>query len=117
MACSRNENCHNIANDYKGKIEDIKNDCRAISSILEDDKSSLTTYQLPDDYLGDIIREELETIKSSIDDKIIKVNDYKIDVTSFVNNKIVEHDKHYEEWCKQQRKLLETQDEVTNDEV
>ena len=111
MACSRNENCRNIAYDYQNTLDEVKNDYVVLYKKLSEVDDNLSKQIIPEDYLGGKIKNKLKQLKLTYDDNVEDILKVENKMVSFIRNKRYEHQKHYEEWLAMQeakRKKEET---------
>lgn len=110
MACSKNQDCLRIATDiYPGLQGEIDGSIQTIVSSLNDITGELSTLTVPGDYLGNKVREKLETIISSLDSDKSNVEAAKGNIDTFIGEKVEEHLEHYDSWEREQEELKKKQ--------
>lgn len=108
MACGKNEECLNIANNiYPNLQSEINSSINTITSSVNEIISGLSSLTIPDDYLGTKVKSRIITICSNLSSDIGEISSINGSINSFVSEKIKEHQKHYEEWKKEQERILE----------
>lgn len=105
MGCKRNDACLNIANKkYPSYRNEINNDIKEINNNLLEIESSLKGINIPDDYIGEKTYESINHILSYFEKDKEESLSIKTDINSFINEKIKEHKRHYDDWQREQEK-------------
>ena len=106
MGCNKDYNCFNLyRNVYPSAKYDINHSFKTIFYSNDDIIKVLKQLEIPEDFLGDKIRENLDKIiGDSLDDK----NDLEMfqqKTNRFIDDKIEEHKYHYNEWKYMQEEM------------
>jgi len=118
MACSRNESCNYLANvTYPNYKVNINENIDKINTGLEDIREQFSEMDVPSDYLGGKVLEELGKITEEITDKISDLSTTKQKVNVFINNKISEHRGHYNDWKYRQELQRSSDSQETKEET
>ncbi|MBQ9853876.1 MAG: hypothetical protein IJO57_02455 [Bacilli bacterium] len=104
MACLKNRDCLDLANNvYPQHKISINNNLDGVISKLEEVKNQFSDFDIPSDYLGSKVLEELNEISDIITGKIGEISIAKQSVDSFIDSKIYEHKMHYNDWYHKQQ--------------
>ena len=109
MACNRDSNCYTIySKEYPEAKTAIDNSLNTIDAELTSIEEKLTELEIPEDYLGEKVKREIEEILSQFADDQESLKDTKNKIDSFISTQIGVHKSHYERWKTEQEKLIES---------
>ena len=98
MACNKDSNCKNIANDYASKKGGIDSSLSSMKESISMIGSSLNSFSVPDDYIGSKVMAKLSNISGGLEGAVGGVDSYKSGVDGFIDQKKAEHEDHYNTW-------------------
>lgn len=105
MGCNRDDGCLNIArNTYPNLLSGIDNSTLFINNQINDVIEELNSLIIPNDYLGNKVKEKLDEINENLNNDVSELNTFKNNINSFIEKKIKEHEKHYIDWQNMQEK-------------
>ena len=107
MACNRDRNCRNIANNYRHAKEELQRGFSTLKNSVSDISEELSELVVPNDYLGGKITEKLSKINLDFQDDINSIQSVESAVIAFASNKQNEHQRHYVDWLDKQTDSLE----------
>lgn len=107
MSCNKDENCRNIANYYQNISKNVKNSYVKIYGEIGEVAEKLSMQVIPEDYLGEKIKDKLEKLKLVYEENIEIMSITEKQMMSFIDEKRIEHKKHFNEWFEQQIKEKE----------
>lgn len=116
MACSKDQGCLTIANSiYPGLQSEINSSVKTITTGLNEITTELNTLTIPDDYLGEKVKKELESITSNLNNDQSNIVATSGNIGMFIGRKVEEHRNHYNAWKKAQDELKKKQAEEEKD--
>ena len=108
MSCNRDDGCLKIAEStYPSLQSEINTSVNSINTELSDVVSSLQSLTIPDDYLGEKVKDRITSITASLGDDQSSVDAINSELDSFISEKITEHTEHYNEWLQEQERLAQ----------
>lgn len=111
MSCNKDEDCYRIyIKEYPSYLGTIDPAIRSIKTQIEEVETSLTGLSLPDDYLGNKIKDKLDILISDIDSDKSSISAETTAIRSHIITKRAEHKEHYEEWKIKKARLDEQKD-------
>lgn len=112
MGCSRDSNCLKISKIVYPSLEgDIDASTSNINNQIEAIIDSLSALYIPDDYLGNKVKENLSEICEGLTSDRESIDSFSSSIDNFISQKINEHEGHYNAWKQAQQKKLETEQE------
>lgn len=117
MTCN-GENCLSIANDYSVKKGSVNSSLNNMKSDITSASDTLNTLNVPEDYIGNKVKTKLETVFNDLSASADRVSAYNNEVSSFVDQKVAEHQTHYRAWKQRQEELaLKAKEELEKIDV
>lgn len=114
MGCNRDYNCYSIAKDvYPNLKKDIDESIKKTSTGINDIVDELSILTIPEDYLGTKVKEKVDEMKEFYSEDISELGSFNKAIDNFINEKIREHQGHYQEW-KRQQELKKKEEEKKN---
>lgn len=112
MACNRDSNCYTIySKEYPEAKAAIDNSLNTIDAELTSIEEKLMELEIPEDYLGEKVKREIEEILSQFTEDQESLKDTKTKIDSFISTQIGVHKSHYEHWKKRMDELAKNKDE------
>lgn len=112
MGCNKDSRCLTIANNTYPELQnEINSSIKTITSLLNDITSELNILQIPEDYLGEKVKKELELITSNLSNDQIDIASLNGNIGMFIGRKIEEHQSHYNIWKNDQEQLKKKKEE------
>ena len=103
MGCNKDEGCLNIANNvYPGLQGEINGSISSITNNVNEIISGLSGLSIPDDYLGEKVKSQVDSICGSLTSDVGEISSLSGSINNFVGSKIEEHQEHYRNWLAQQ---------------
>ena len=104
MACNRDEHCKEIASDYETKIGEVNSAFEDLKSDIDGIKGNLQGLIVPNDYLGSKVKDKISSLEDVFGTTSENITGIKGAVIQFAELKRDMHQKHYEDWLKEQEK-------------
>ena len=118
MGCNRDSRCINIANVTYPKLQgEINSSIKTITSSLNEITSELSALTIPEDYLGQKVKKQLESIVSNLDSDQGNIVDAGGTVGMFIGKRVEEHRNHYNAWKRAQDALKKRKEEEINNKL
>jgi len=112
MGCNRDNNCLKIAKDtYPSLQSDIDNSVSNINNQIDATIESLSNLYIPDDYLGNKVKDKIKEICDELTTDEENVKSFSSNVNNHIKQKISEHQTHYDRWKEKEQKRLEEKKE------
>lgn len=105
MSCSKDSNCLKISNDYDNYMSEIFHNGTNITNKLSDVSSSLSLFDIPNDYIGSKVMNKISQIDSLLANDSENTNGMINNINAFASLKSEEHLKHYKEWQIMQERM------------
>jgi len=108
MGCNRDSNCYTIARKVYPELKtDISDSIDKTSVELNEIVDELNTLKIPEDYLGEKVKEKIDEMKDYFTSDISDLKLFDNAIERFINEKINEHEEHYQNWKITQEKKKE----------
>ena len=105
MACNKDFECLRISNAiYPNLKNDINGSVNMVTNNISETVSILETLYIPEDYLGNKVKNQIQVICGNLDEDISNINMFNSNINEFINEKIIEHKRHYNTWKLAQEK-------------
>ncbi len=98
MACNKDGNCKDIANDYVSKKGSINGNLNSMKSHVSSISSALNGFNVPNDYIGNKVVAKIRNISSDLSSAEGDIETFKASVNGFIDQKKEEHMGHYNTW-------------------
>lgn len=115
MGCNRDSGCLKLAKSvYPSLQESVSSSVNNINNQIEELLGTLSNLYIPEDYLGNKVKEELTEICEGLEGVKGNVDSFSGSIDTFISQRINEHQIHYNNWRQSQQKRL---DNLNNEEV
>lgn len=116
MGCSRDSGCSKIAKVTYPKLrEQVNNSIKSVNSELTNTVDTLANLAIPEDYLGIKVQEKVDEIIGLFNTDVTDLNTAKKSINTFIDEKISEHESHYQSWLEAQEEANNSDDGNTNE--
>ena len=117
MGCNKNEGCKYIySNEYPTEKSSIDSAIDEVTTQISETSTTLKELFIPDDYLGNKLKTKLEKLCLDLDTDNNNLLLEKGNIDTFINEKIEEHHRHYDDWVRNQELLRQKSNEESEGE-
>ena len=116
MSCNKDDGCLEIVKQYKQASSDIGSISGKISSSIGEISNTLSSFDIPNDYIGQYVNSWRDKINNSLQEDVGNVTSIISGINGFISKKASEHKIHYNEWLYNQKKDNQKKDNQENDE-
>ena len=105
MSCGNDSGCFNISKKYIDDKNSIDSYGNNIISYINEASSTVSTLDIPNDYLGSRVKEKISEIIDSFSSDLESISSFINNVGGFATEKSKEHLDHYNKWKSEQERI------------
>lgn len=115
MSCGKDAGCLTIYKTiYPNLKTEISGSISKINGTVNGIIGSLNGLSVPDDYLGSKVKSRLSSITQGLSGDLSSLDGAKGAIEGFIDQKIPEHQKHYNDWVEEQKRLAQEKEKKKN---